>query len=405
MSDVLLCCQSFPLGEDHWINQPVETEDSQTLLELSLAQEREEFTQLLVRAGARADQYNDLLDQAAIHTALLAGQGERHLAALLEDPRNRASVNTATAGGETALHLAAGRGLTAALKLLLAQPEADLEAKDKAGGRTPLYLAAVNKQAECVRLLVENGASLDVRCGRFTPREAITDNLKYFDLGKIKVKERPRRSTVEYLYELLERRDLAMFRSVLQFISVAEVSTKRISGQGMTTLQKAAQLGLQSFVSVLLDCGVNPNITTEENASRPVLLAAVRGHHETVLAFIEHHQKLAGRGNSTNFAVWTRDTKETILHLILKKSQKKALMGLGSSSDLVKYDTDYRRCLTAVLEAGQEVRQQLSRVINKKDLAGNTPLHYASQVTLTLLKDLNLKMSMNMCVFRTMLLI
>ena len=131
----------------------METEDSHTLLELSLAQEMPEFSRLLVRAGARADQYNDLLDMAAIHTALLAGHGEKHMAALLEEPRNRASVNTATAGGETSLHLAAGRGLTSALKLLLAQPEADLEAKDKTGGRTPLYLAALNKQAECVRLL------------------------------------------------------------------------------------------------------------------------------------------------------------------------------------------------------------------------------------------------------------
>ena len=360
----------------------MEAEDGQTLLELSLAQERPEFSRLLVRAGARADQYNDLLDQAAIHTALLAGHGEIHLAALLEDPRNRASVNTATAGGETSLHLAAARGLTKALQLLLAQPEADLDAKDKAGGRTPLYLAAINKQAECVRLLVENGASLEVRCGRSTPREAIADNLKYFDLDQIKVKERPRRSTVEYLYELVERRDLPMFKSVLQFISVAEVSTKRISGQGMTTLQKAAQLGLPGFVSVLLNSGVNPNITTEENANRAVLLAAARGHHETLQCFIDHHQRLGGRGNSTNLAVWTRDTKETVLHLILKKSQKKALVGLGSSSDLVKYDRDYSQCLTALLEAGREVRQQLTRVINKRDLAGNTALHYASQVTL-----------------------
>ena len=358
----------------------METEDSQTLLELSLGQERPEFSSLLVRAGARADQYNELLDQAAIHTALLAGHGARHLPGLLADSRNKASVNTSTAGGETALHLAAARGLAQPLKLLLDQPEADLEAKDKAGGRTPLYLAAVNKEAECVRLLVEAGARLDVRCGRSTPRDAIRENLKYFNLENIKVKVRPRRSTVEYLYELLEKRDVTMFSSVLQFLSVAEVSTKRISGQGMTTLQKAAQMGLHKFVTILLNFGVNPNITTEENAGRPVLLAALRGHHETIQCFIDHHQKLKGRANSTNFAVWTRDTKETILHLILKKSQKKALLGVGSKSELLKFDADYRRCLAVVLEAEDEVRQQLSRVINKRDLVGNTPLHYAAQL-------------------------
>ena len=71
-----------------------------------------EFTRLLVRAGARAAQYNDLLDLAPIHSAVLGGHGELHLPALLSDPANRADPNTAAQpGGETALHLAAARGM------------------------------------------------------------------------------------------------------------------------------------------------------------------------------------------------------------------------------------------------------------------------------------------------------
>ena len=37
---------------------------------------------------------------------------------------------------------------------------------------------------------------------------------------------------------------------------------------------------------------------------------------------------------SPNFAVWSRDTQETCLHMILKKSHSKALFGLGSESEL-----------------------------------------------------------------------
>lgn len=37
---------------------------------------------------------------------------------------------------------------------------------------------------------------------------------------------------------------------------------------------------------------------------------------------------------SPNFAVWSRDTQETCLHMILKKSHSKALLGLGSDSEL-----------------------------------------------------------------------
>jgi len=75
--------------------------------------------------------------------------------------RNRASVNTSMQpGGETALHLAAQRGLQTCLKILLDQPDADVDVKDMSGGRTPLFLAATNRHAECVRMLIENGYSL-----------------------------------------------------------------------------------------------------------------------------------------------------------------------------------------------------------------------------------------------------
>ena len=349
-----------------------------TLLQLSVGQARAEFTSVLVRSGARADQYNDMLDTAPLHTAVMGDHGEQHLVALLEDSRNRASVNTSMHGGQTALHLAASRGQQTCLKILLDQPDADVDAKDQTGGRTPLYLAAINKHAECVRMLIENGASLDVKCSRSSPREAIKENLRYFNIDTIKVKARPRRSTVEYLYELLEKKDLTLFKSVLHFLSVAEVSTKRVSGQGLTVLQRAAQAGQHQFVSLLLTFGTNPNITTQENATRPVLLAAMRGHHETVQCFVDHNLK--NKVNGTNFAVWTRDTKETILHLILKKSHKKALLGVGSVSDLKIQDENYRKCLNVLLESSSDTRDQLSRIINKKDLIGNTALHYAAQI-------------------------
>ena len=54
---------------------------------MSVSQPKPEFTKLLIRAGARADQYNDMLDMAAIHTAILGGHGEQHLIALLENDR------------------------------------------------------------------------------------------------------------------------------------------------------------------------------------------------------------------------------------------------------------------------------------------------------------------------------
>lgn len=71
-----------------------------------------------MRAGARADQYNEEVEQAVVHTAVLGGRGEAHLPALLSGHAgNRADPAAAMQpGGETALHLAAERGLAACLR-------------------------------------------------------------------------------------------------------------------------------------------------------------------------------------------------------------------------------------------------------------------------------------------------
>ena len=280
--------------------------------------------------------------------------------------------------GETPLHLAAQRGLQTCLQILLEQPDADVDAKDMIQGRTPLYIAAKNKQSECVRMLIENGAKLDIKCGKETPRDAIHENLKYFNINSIKIKQRPRRSTVEYLSELMEKKEMALFKTVLKYISVEEASSKRISGQGITILQKASQMGFYQHVTMLLNHGVNPNMTTEENATRPVLLAAQKGHYKTLQCFLEHNQKM--KVNKTNFAIWTRDTKETILHLILKKSNKKALLGVGLKSEINEQDLNYKKCFNVLMESSDNVKLDLTRVINKKDLIGNTALHYAAQI-------------------------
>ena len=52
------------------------------------------------------------------------------------------------------------------------------------------------------------------------------------------------------------------------------------SVRGFTVLQKCVLSNLPSFVTALLNVGVNPNLYTVENPTRPVLLAAHRGHHQ-----------------------------------------------------------------------------------------------------------------------------
>ena len=115
---------------------------------------------LLVRAGARADQHNEDLGLSPIHVATL----ENNLTAvkiLLDNPRNKASVNSMMRNGRTALHLASERGNTELMQVLLDQPDLqNVDAEDLMGRQTPSFLAAKNGNLAAVKLLLEYGASL-----------------------------------------------------------------------------------------------------------------------------------------------------------------------------------------------------------------------------------------------------
>ena len=69
---------------------------------------------------------------------------------------NRPAYNS----GNTALHLAAEKGLVAMAELLVAHGAA-LDARNAPSGWTPLHFAAYEGHTELVRLLVEAGAAPD----------------------------------------------------------------------------------------------------------------------------------------------------------------------------------------------------------------------------------------------------
>ena len=75
--------------------------------------------------------------------------------------------------------------------------------------------------------------------------------------------------------------------------------------------------------------GVDPNFATDETSKRPVLLAAEKGHWRVLQAFKKYNFDQISLGstgfkrNMVNFAVWTRNSDETVLHLVLRKPNYK----------------------------------------------------------------------------------
>lgn len=160
------------------------------------------------------------------------------------------------------------------------------------------------------------------------------------------------------LLEKLRRKDIKSFQSILNFLNIDKVSNDPISG-AHTIMQLAAMDDLHEFVDVLLKgrcdnqfsihlfkqsktwhykclvlpniitAGVDPNFATDESNKRPVLLASEKGHWRVLETFKRHNYEYDGVVTSSskralvNFAVWTKNSDETVLHLALKRPNYK----------------------------------------------------------------------------------
>ena len=62
---------------------------------------------------------------------------------------------------------------------------------------------------------------------------------------------------------------------------------------------------------------------------------------QVLRVFVDEVDAGLDKGVLPNFAVWSRDTQETVLHMVLKKSHSKALAGLGDDASVaVSMDWD-----------------------------------------------------------------
>ena len=292
------------------------------------------------------------------------------------------------------MHNASEKGQLDMMKLLL-EYDADVEAEDANGRRTPLYLAAKGKHSEAVQLLLSYGASPLTTCFGKSAQEVIQEEMPYFDISKVEVVKKARRNSVNTfgygLNKLLDkaqvnkRKGRSNAQNELQFnVLLARLSSKDLDSYtsgGMTLLQKACNYGLETFVQDLLDQGANPNQTTTETASSPLLLAAYYGHSGVIQVLMDHKvSSTEGSGFETaDFSAIERTSSESILHYLLvvpDRSSKtdKEIQAYEDSLDLLL------NCQNCQDNKSCRVCQEVIKVVNVKDSRMNTPLHYATSL-------------------------
>jgi ankyrin repeat protein len=112
----------------------------------------------------------DLLGRTALHLAAESGHSDI-VVMLLEERRhfNRhndqvANVNAQDCEGRSALHLAINGNCCSTIAVLVKNQDIDMELKDDAG-LTPLHQSIIAGHEEIVKLLIANGADLNVKIG------------------------------------------------------------------------------------------------------------------------------------------------------------------------------------------------------------------------------------------------
>ena len=143
--------------------------------------------------------------------------------------KNVVSPNVQDAKGNTGLHVALLEELPNATRVLLEQPQIDVNAFNKAG-ETPLMMAALKNNVDVARTLIERGAAIN-KSG-WTP-------LHYAATG----------GNVDIISMLLAKG--------------AQIDAR--SPNGTTPLMMAARYGSTQAVQLLLQKGADPKLTNEQN--------------------------------------------------------------------------------------------------------------------------------------------
>ena len=137
----------------------------------------------------------------------------------------------------------------------------------------------------------------------------------------------------------------------------------------MTLVQKAASYGLPDFLACLLNHGASPCAVLKDNTDAPVLLAAYGGHADVLRILLEHKRNVKNGAPAVDLTVSDPHTGETALHMVLQMPQRSA----GPARE-----QGYKESLDLLLNSSL-LESELERCINKRDILGNTPLHYATQ--------------------------
>ncbi|KAJ8960311.1 hypothetical protein NQ318_004037 [Aromia moschata] len=280
------------------------------------------------------------------------------------------SVNCTDNSGRSALHLAAYAGRHDCLKLLV-ERGADVNVWDERKQVTPLHCAAATGHLSCLRLLVKHGA--DVNAGLKNNRSPLHYAVQSLAVDCVRelLENNASPNTPQVFSEtpLHVAAGLGNSKALRLLLEYGAAINVQCGPDRMTPLHLASEDGDAECARLLLDAGALVNTRNRKNQTA-LHLAALSQCSETL-------ELLLGKGADPNVpdADGRTPLHSSIVKVTIKASIPASRNRVGLSSSLLQRDSSQIvsrscECVRLLLNAGAAV--------NKPDAFGYTPLHLAA---------------------------
>ena len=338
-----------------------------------------EFTKALLRAGVCPNSWNNELKVYPIHFAAKL----KNASAMRLLLHYGANINCTLKNGRSALHICAYLGYKEGTDILLKNKQIEIDIKDKKGNQTPLYLAVAKSKSYSIAVdLISHGADLEHICFRKSMKQHIAIHLPTIDLDSLIKKAKPNTKAMKHpllihLSNIID--EAAIVSDPLRYDSLLEQFrsyTGRLRNNPLCTeayynvLFKLCDQELTDYVKVFwktLNTSIRSKSVTESEKSA-LLIAAHRGNLELIKMLLENN---VNQINNVD-----KETKETLLHLILKKDSCDPFQ-IEKWTECVEFLFDSKLCSESTITITH--RNNICKIINNQDILHNTALHHAAK--------------------------
>jgi ankyrin repeat protein len=270
-----------------------------------------ETMDVLIYAGAATD----ALTRVGAYTPLHLASSRGHAGAVARLVAAGGKARAVTATGVQPLHLAAQAGNVDAVKSPL-DGGADLNARDKTHGRTPLIFAASRDRIDALKLLLARGADARLTTTVIDYRTRAAADTQARQLRDKVASARTGRA-IDSNFDpdppapgaAAQGARVGQSAGVDPTIPTVNPQQGRGGGGprppsdieligtqgGFTALHYAARDGFSAAALAIVDAGVDVNVPTDGDRSTPMLVATVNGHYDLAVS-------LLGRGADPNLA-------------------------------------------------------------------------------------------------------